>query len=288
VLKLTQTHRKKTIALLLMLFSLSYEARAEPPRREDIIQSLISHRASYELFLSHKEEGQAIDAVAGTLDLEWNKVCDGYTVLHNTVLDLFYENGERSLSGWSLASWESKDGQRYRFTTRSTLENDNIETLKGEAEIKKDERTGKVFFTSPEEKTLPLEKNSYFPTSHMIALAEHFTSGGKVFFINLFDGTMQDSGLALSAVLLKTLNIGDLPEIPSEETDVDLSLLDSPAWQVKFTAWLDDKQAEGMPDHEQEFLIHQNGIVRTMVLDYGPLKIKAVLRSLEKLPKSDC
>src|SRR3546814_12064796 len=64
---------------------------------------------------------------------------------------------------WSLASWESKDGGRYRFFIRRFDGSGESESVRGEAELAAD-GSGRAVFHAPERREVALPPGTLFPT----------------------------------------------------------------------------------------------------------------------------
>ena len=74
-----------------------------------------------------------------------------------------YQTGNEMQFGMNVASWESKDGRRYRFFVKR-LEGDQVtEEYRGEAELSAPGGPGRAKYTLPEEKTLDLPAGTLFP-----------------------------------------------------------------------------------------------------------------------------
>src|SRR3546814_11700640 len=79
----------------------------------------------------------AVEA-AGRFEFEWSDVCDGWAVNQRFRIAMLYEDGLSVSFGWSLSSWESKDGRRSRFFVRRLDGSGQAETVRGEAELDAD------------------------------------------------------------------------------------------------------------------------------------------------------
>src|SRR3546814_5943716 len=96
----------------------------------------------------------AVEA-AGRFEFEWSDVCDGWAVNQRFRIALLYEDGLSVSFGWSLSSWESKDGRRYRFFVRRFDGSGQAETVRGEAELDAD-GSGTAVFHGPERREVAL------------------------------------------------------------------------------------------------------------------------------------
>src|SRR5215472_7709249 len=117
---------------------------------------LLSHRASYLLSMGHSQSGSDVVDVQGVMVYEFTDACDGWTTTQKARIQFFYDDGRRSQVGWSLNSWESKDGKRYRFFMRN-LDGDTVtSSFKGEATIPAAGQPGTVQFEDPKGKMVTL------------------------------------------------------------------------------------------------------------------------------------
>jgi len=54
--------------------------------------------------------GTAVTSARGKLDFEWSDVCDGWAIRQRTRIFVTHADGSEVDFGWSLNTWESKDG----------------------------------------------------------------------------------------------------------------------------------------------------------------------------------
>src|SRR3546814_5418455 len=95
-------------------------------------QGLVSHKAVYALSLGELRASSAVTEAAGRFEFEWSDVCDGWAVNQRFRLAVLYEDGLSVSYGWSLSSWESKDGGRYRFFIRRFDGSGESESVRGD------------------------------------------------------------------------------------------------------------------------------------------------------------
>ena len=80
--------------------------------------SQATHRAVYTLALDPLSGGTDLTGVEGIMTYEWADACKGWTTAEKADLKLFYQDGHQDGLGWTLNSWEAKDGLSYRFLVR--------------------------------------------------------------------------------------------------------------------------------------------------------------------------
>jgi len=243
--------------------------------------TIAPHRAVYALELSQARSGSDVTQAEGRLEYEWEDVCDGWTVRQRTLLTLVHRSGQSLQSNWTINSWESKDGLKYRFFVRRYHAGGTVESVRGHAELDGPGQGGHAFFYDPEERVVDLPAGTVFPTNYsleMMALAEQDKlPAWRV----MFDGFGDDDLMGVNAARVSALTVG-------EATSLDSAMIsDLPSWRLRLAFFpLDRRSPE--PDREQGFRVFSNGIIDELVIDYGDFSIDAVLEALSSLPEANC
>lgn len=237
---------------------------------------IVPHRAVYDLsFAGAKGNSQVVD-VTGSMMFEWEDACDGWSVTQRTAMSFSYQSGETVNLGWNLVTWESKDGLRYRFFIRN-LENGEVkEEYRGEAHLDGPGRGGVADYTVPEGRKLPLPAGTLFPTAHTMALLKHIESGESFLWATIFDGFDEDGVSDISALVTKSLG----KEPAAAGRSPLLSMVPSNRVHLAFFKH-EDGSTE--PEHEQQLRLHMNGIVESIVLDFGDFNVQGKLKELKEL-----
>src|SRR5215813_1144058 len=162
---------------------------------------LVSHRAVYRLALDSNALGVDVSDVQGEMIYEWGDACDGWTTTQKSRMKFFYQDGRTADIGWTLSSWESKDGLRYRFFVRNFQGSKLLGELRGEARLDGAGKGGVAEFSEPKASRLALPAGTLFPTSHSRSLLGHLAAGDRAFYATVFDGTDQQGIYDISAVL---------------------------------------------------------------------------------------
>src|SRR5258707_3391937 len=95
-------------------------------------------------------------------------------------------------NGYSVASWESKDGLVYRFDTRNVVNGELQEEFSGKAELDGPGQGGHANFRKPNGESVELPPGTVFPTEHTKALLVRAAAGDSVVTRMLFDGSGTD------------------------------------------------------------------------------------------------
>ena len=263
------------LAILAMGWGVPASAAAAAPGVD-----LVPHRASYALTLGDASSASPVVQAQGRFDFEWADACDGWTVVQRFRVNLIYEDGFVADFGWSLSSWESKDGKRYRFFIRRFDSGGENERVRGEATLKED-GSGRAVFTEPEERELVLPDGTLFPTQHTIEVLARAQETMVPHWRLVFDGSGEEGLFGVSAALSRRLPAGSGTGLASP------LLTKVPSWRMTLAFYgADESNAE--PEQEQGLRLFANGIVDEMRLNYGDFVLDADLSSVEALPVPDC
>lgn len=146
------------------------------------------HRAIYKMSLASARNSSIVSDVRGQMMFEWADACDGWTIEQRFQLRFQYSEGEQVDMTTNYATWESKDGQTYRFNVRKLVNGELDEELRGTAEAHGD-RPGVARYLKPEEQEIELPGGTLFPSMHTIELLKRAAAGDKLFGTTVFDGS---------------------------------------------------------------------------------------------------
>jgi hypothetical protein len=261
-------------------FALATVLGAAAPRAE-AAAGLLPHFAAYTLHLDKGSGRGQVTAATGRIEFEWSDVCDGWAIAQRARISVSDLEGHLTHFGWTVNSWESKDGLRYRFFIRHLRGGTGDTEVRGEARLEGVEAGGIATFSSPEERTLPLPKGTMFPTRHSFALIDAAQGGELPLWRVVFDGSGDDGLFGVNAALARALR-------PGAEAAIDSPLLEGlQSWRMQLAYFaLDPGSAE--PEQEQSVRVFSNGVVDELVLDFGDFAVRGVIEELEPLPKPGC
>jgi hypothetical protein len=265
----------RRILILLPLFAASASAFAESP------SAFTPHRAIYEMRLNTAKNGSDIADVSGKMFFEWADACDGWAVQQRMQMHFSYAQGDESDMRSTSATWESKDGKKYRFNMRRTTDGKETENYRGNATLS--DKGGRGNYEIPRKKTVELPANSLFPSAHTFLVLQKAQTGEKLFTRPVFDGS-DEEGLADVSAFVGAQH----PE--KEEKDSTLRknpLLKDQSWPIRM-AFFKPKSETGTPDYEMNLSLLPNGVAKSMLIDYGDFSVRGELISLEALPASGC
>lgn len=240
------------------------------------------HKALYSLDLTTSQTGSSVTDIKGKLFFKWEDACDAWATNHRFSMEYAYVD-RPSLSATSdFVAWESKDGKRFQFSSESTENGEQSEVLRGSAE-REILNAGNALFSKPAGLSYQLPKGFYFSSEHTIELIARAQAGEKFFHAIMFDGTDQDGPVEVNAV------IGTETPVTMEApvATIDADLLKNRAWRVRL-AFFSMKDVDPMPLYEMTIVLHENGVVSYIAVDYRAFSVVQKLMALEKLPPGNC
>jgi hypothetical protein len=245
-----------------------------------IAQGLVSHKALYGLSIAKLDARNYRNGIAGGLSLEFLNACDGYVLNQRFLIETNTEDGTL-INDMVLNSWESLDGQRFRFKMKDEVNGDLEQELAGEGTLKGRGESGLVRFTQPEDTDLALPAGTAFPTEHTMRLIQMARTGGNWLHAAVFDGASAEGYSEVGGF------IGG--ELPVEKGDTPLlaPLKGQRSWRVRLAYFTSDK-TQDTPDYEIAYRLFENGVVDDIVFDYGDYAIRATLKFLELKPRDPC
>lgn len=239
---------------------------------------LVPHRAVYELSaLSAGGFGRS-GALRGLLTYELMDDCEGWSVNQKAGLDMTPPDGEGHRFEWSQATWEAKDGSSYRYFIKDSQDGNTGNERRGELRFAKPGADGKLTTELPargETDVPPV----LLPVQHTLALIERAVSGDVVFLATIFDATVDEKPVEISA--------GFGPSRAQPKAEDFAQLKNVPSRHVDF-AFFVQNLPDGTPDFEQSILLFDNGIVSQVHFEFGGLPVLGTLRKLEVLEPQKC
>ena len=237
------------------------------------------HRAVYELDLSETQKSAGVARAGGVFEFEWTDACEGWTVSQRSRIEVAFDDGRAINFGWALNTWESKDGERYRFFLRRIYAGGEPEEVRGEAWMS--ESGGKATFKLPTTREVTLPKGTIFPTRHSIELMQAAKDKTLPLWRVVFDGAGDDGIYGVSAAPGVQVAPGSAPGLDSP------LLEDQASWRLQLAFFgLGEDATE--PEQEQRLRLFANGIADQLTFDYGEFALDAKLSELDSLPAMDC
>ncbi len=237
---------------------------------------LISHRAFYAMSLQSARYGSDIAALGGKMVLQVVDTCDGWTLDQRIALKIFDPKGNELNSYITFASWESKDGSQFSFRQQTRFGGHLVEESSGRAELDPSVG-GTAYYTKPEEIEITLPPGTIFPTRHTDLVIEGAAAGERQVAVIVFDGSSLDNPSRVSAFIGAASEMEGLIEGDGPRT----------TWPGHL-AFFPMTKASAVPEVEIGMLLQDDGVARSVDLDYGDFAIHGELIEFEVVAPKDC
>lgn len=238
------------------------------------------HRVAYSFEVIGRDSQSGMIDIAGGMSFEWADACDGWALDQRYLLRITNDDGEDLVNQVSSVNWESKDGRRLRFNTRSEINGEVVEEYSGDATLDEAGGKGVAHFTIPRDETVSLQAGTRFPTNLTQVLMAAAARGERNFSGLVFEGGDLEGSVSVTATIL--------PQRPARHKGVlKPPLGPHPVWPV-YTAYFKPGKHDGTPETEFFMDIQDNGVVPDFTLNYGGLKLRAHMERIQMLPPIKC
>ncbi|MEN3376477.1 MAG: hypothetical protein V7604_1832 [Hyphomicrobiales bacterium] len=262
-------------------------ARAQGPGAS---VNLAPHIAIYDLKLTSSRGKRALESVRGRIVYDFSgSACDGYALNFRQVTELDSGEGKVALSDLRTATWEEGDGNSFRFQSQNFMDQQRIAEVDGKADRAKEDVAIKL--SKPEDKKFSAGK-VVFPTEHMRLLIEAARAGKTLLEVAVYDGSESGEKIYQS---LSVIGRRIAPDVKAEDAASGKDVLAGLArWPVTISYFdkaakkADDEPSEQTPIYAITFEMYENGISRSLKLDYGDFVIDGKMSSLEVKPTKAC
>jgi hypothetical protein len=247
---------------------------APPPPAGAVPSPLLAHKALYTLTLDSAKSNDVI-AARGTMGYEVTDACDGWAVRQRLNMTITNADGQDIQMSSDYATWESKDGLKFRYHMRQTTDTAVTSQTDGEASLQKAGGPGEAHYTSPHDTTSALPPGTVFPMAHTAALIaaardkKHFVS------LPLFDGT-DENGVEDSFIVV-------LDWKPPMQVKWPL-LSQLPSTRIHI-AFFDHGPAAVMPSYEVGMRYWENGVADDMQMNFGDFVMNAKMQEFAPQPR---
>ena len=249
-------------------------ASSPTPMAAPAQSALLAHKALYTLTLDSAKNTDVI-AARGTMGYEVTDACDGWAVRQRLNMTITNADGQNIQMSSDYATWESKDGLRFRYHMRQTTDTAVTSQTDGEAVLRKVGGPGEARYTSPHDSTSKLPAGTVFPMAHTAAIIaaardkKHFVS------LPLFDGT-DENGVEDSFIVVLDW------KQPAPSKWPALSLLPSTRLHISF---FDHGPSGITPTYQATMRYWENGVADDMKMNFGDFVMNAKMKEFAPQPR---
>ncbi|MBI3419514.1 MAG: DUF1849 family protein [Proteobacteria bacterium] len=256
-------------------------------------EALAPHRALYNVKLGASRNGGHVSGITGKMFFSIADDCHDWNIEQKMQVRFYYSEGEVSDNLSDLISREAKDGSSYYFYSRRKSDKDAAEVLRGEATLTPDANgagIGKAVYKGEKEKQISFNVSTLFPVHHTMELLKQARAGKKFFSTDVFDGADDAGYNQISAFIGESVkgDSGKATKAKSEGKDAATDALTArQGWPIRMAFFAPDNE-RGSPDYEMDMLLLDNGVIKSMRVDYGDFSMSAELVKAEPLPVAKC
>ncbi len=237
--------------------------------------ALAPHRAVYDLGLLGGAGAKAPTAARGRVAFDFSgSSCDGYVQNFRQVTEMQPAEGNSRLSDMNSATFETGDGQSFRFRIETKIDRVVAETIDGKA--RKKEGAGiSVEHDKPKKTSLAFDTPILFPTEHLKRIIDAARAGEAMLEARVYDGANDGDKVSDTMTLIGKPLVTPVPE---KAAQVDV-LKGMRRWPVS-VSYFEAGKKDGQPIYVLSFDLYENGISRALKLDYGEFALKGELVEL--------
>ncbi len=236
--------------------------------------AMLAHRALYTLTLG-AAKGQDVVGARGTMGYEVTDACDGWAVRQRLRMTVTNADGQDIEMASDYATWESKDGLRFRYHMRQTTDTAVTSQTDGEATLTKAGGPGEAHYSAPEDHVLPLPAGTVFPMFHTEAILAAAHAKQRFLNLPLFDGT-DENGIEDSFIVILD------QKGPMQTPYPVLSALASTRVHISF---FDHKVSAMTSTYEVSMRYWDNGVADDMAMDFGDFVMNAKIKEFAPQPR---
>ena len=249
--------------------------------------NLVPHRAIYELSLGKVRGKASVQNARGRILYDFTgNACEGYTLEFRQVAELDNGEGKISLSDLRSNTWEDGAAKTYRFASQNHLNQKLLDAVDGKAE----RSTGgiAVTLTKPEPRKIDLDAAIVFPTEHVRRIIEAARQGQTILEFPIYDGSETGEKVYNSLTVIGR-EIGPGERDLADAASGNNVLAKLRRWPVTVSYFERNKPSgEQTPVYAISFDLYENGVSRTLVLDYNDFSISGVLKNIELKDSKPC
>lgn len=246
-------------------------------------QSLLApHKALYDIRLVAKRSGSRISNISGKMFYEWKPTCDAWVTDHRFKMFYEYADSPGMKISSDFATYETFDGKGFDFSVRRNRNKNLYQKLRGQAVIA--DKGGSAEYTIPEDLSFELQEGTLFPMGHTLEMIKQAKAKKKFFQAVVFDGSDNEGPVEINTFIGKSVNA---MKIITPSDDLDMGLLNTPAWNVRLAIFPTLKDNE-QSDYEMNLVFHENGIISDMLIEYDDFSVTQKLIALERLDSEPC
>ena len=249
----------------------------------------LPHQALYELSLVKSRGSSPVNSARGRILYNFTgNACNGYTSDFRQVSELDLGEGKVTLSDLRSTAWEDGAGKSYRFKIDSRMNDQPSSPVDGIAERTGDHITVKLKL--PEAKTFTLDGATVFPTEQIKRIIAAAREGKSLLELSVYDGSDNGEKVYNTLTVIGAPVAADKAAAKPDASTASDELKTMMRWPVTVSYYdRDAKRTEGeqTPVYAMSFELYENGVSRSLVLDYNDFVIAGALGKFDVKDSKD-
>jgi hypothetical protein len=248
---------------------------------------LASHRAVYELRLAQSHGSSSTVSARGRILYDFaGNACEGYKLEFRQVSELDNGEGKVTLSDLRSNTWEDGDAKNFHFKSENYMNERLLDQVDGQA-VRQAGNIA-VALTKPKDAKLSLDRSIVFPTEHVRRIIDAARAGKSILEFPVYDGSEKGEKIYNTLTVVGRM-IPPNERVPTDAAAGQQALAGLNRWPVT-VSYFDRSKATGeqTPVYAITFELYENGISRSLLLDYNDFAISGELKSLEIKDTKPC
>ncbi|RJF78797.1 DUF1849 family protein [Rhodopseudomonas palustris] len=252
--------------------------------------TFLPHQALYELSLMKTRNNASVSTVRGRILYNFSgNACEGYTSDFRQVSEIESGEGKNTLSDLRSSSWEDATGKSYRFKIDTKMNDSDSSDVDGVAERTGDNITVKL--KQPVQKTFTLDGKTVFPTEQIERIIAAAREGKSLLELQVYDGSDGGEKVYNTLTVIGQAIPGDRAAATPDPATSDGAMKSLTRWPVTVSYY--DRSAksdsgEQTPVYAMSFELYENGVSRSLVLDYNDFVLAGAMGKLDVKAVKPC
>jgi hypothetical protein len=252
--------------------------------------ALASHRAVYDLKLAQTRGKRPMNSVRGRILYDFSgSACEGYALQFRQVSELDSGEGRVMVSDLRATTWEEGASKRLRFHSQNFIDDQLRDAVDGQAERAPEKNGIVVRLTQPADKSFDMGVDLVFPTEHVRRIITAAKEGKTILEVAVYDGS--ESG-EKSYDTLTVIGHPIKPDPAKKLEDAagkENALAGLTRWPVTISYFDKSKSGgEQTPIYAITFELYENGVSRSLLLDYNDFVVAGEMTSIEMKNEKPC
>jgi hypothetical protein len=241
------------------------------------------HRAVYDIALARSDKNSGVISAEGRMVFEiTGNACLGYSTRQRMVVNIGSDDGDLGLLDFRIRTFESGTGDVYTFDSHTSMNDEVIESVVGEA--RRVDAGIEVKLSEPSAKTLRVDGQALFPSQHLKAILDAALAHRNFMAAELYEGG--GSGEESDDV---TAAIG----VAASGPEAGVLRAGVRHWPVSVGYFdgmsdIDATFGEEVPSYQMQFTLYENGVTNDLLMDYGDYALAGSLKEIEPLDDPGC